>query len=350
MRRIESGEFSEGGLLPPEKELCKLYKVSQITVRRAVGELTHENILVRQQGKGTFIRRRETGAQVKTILALTPYAANTFFYDEFYGPVWKGMEEEANVSGCNLVFSSHSSSLKHKRDLLKTINPEMHAGIIVINELDNQLLYELKEKFPVVLVDYSLTDFFSVVSDNEGGALEATGHLASLGHRKIACLTIPAFGNSYPLRVAGYRKALESFSIKDDFVFRQEVKESADTSINAREKLGYTACRKMLKNRKGITGIFAVSDAVAIGAIEALHEKKIRVPEEMSIIGFDGIYDSVHSDPPLTTMSVPKEKMGRIAIRTLLENINRRNANPKEIILSPQLVIRESTAPPKRTR
>lgn len=350
LRKIESGEFAEGNLLPTEKELCKLYKVSQITVRRAVGELTHENILVRQQGKGTFIRRHEIGAQIKTILALIPLAANTFFYDEFYGPVWKGMEEEANVSGCNLVFSSHSSDLKHKRDLLKTINSEMHSGIIVINELDHQLLFELRDKFPVVLVDYSLTDFFSVVSDNEGGALEAAGHLASLGHRKIACLTVPSFGNSYPLRVAGYRKALESFSIKEDFVFRQEMKETGDKGIDTMEKLGYRACRKMLKSRKGITGIFAVSDAVAIGAMEALREEKIRVPEEMSIVGFDGIYDSVHSDPPLTTMYVPKEKMGRLAVKTLLDNISRPGANPREVILSPHLVIRESAAPPKKTR
>ncbi len=350
LRKIESGKFAEGGLLPTEKELCKLYKVSQITVRRAVGELTQENILVRQQGKGTFIRRHETGAQVKTILALIPLAANTFFYDEFYGPVWKGMEEEANVSGCNLVFSSHSSDLKHKRDLLKTINSDMHSGIIVINELDHQLLYGLKERFPVVLVDYSLTDFFSVMSDNEGGAFEATSHLASLGHRKIACLTVPSFGNSYPLRVSGYRKALEAFSIKDDFVFRQDIKDTEDKGINAMEKLGYESCRKMLKSKKGITGIFAVSDAVAIGAMEALKKEKIRVPEEISIVGFDGIYDAAHTDPPLATMYVPKEKMGRLAVKTLLDNINRPGSNPRELILSPHLVARESAAPPKRTR
>jgi len=348
LRKIETGELKEGDCLPSEKDLCRFYKVSQITVRRAVGELTHENILVRQQGKGTFIRRHETCAQVKTILALVPRAENTFFYDEFYGPVWKGMEEEANISGCNLVFSSHSSDLKHKRYLLKAINSEMHSGIIVINELDHQLLYELRDKLPVVLVDYSLTDFFSVVSDNEGGAFEATGHLVSLGHRKIACLTVPAFGNSYPLRVSGYRKALEAFSIKNDFVFRQEITDPEDKGINAMEKLGHGACRKMLKNRQGITAIFAVSDAVAIGAMEALREEKIKVPEEMSIVGFDGIYDTIHSDPPLTTMDVPKEKMGRISVKTLLDNINNRNANPKEIILSPRLVIRASAAPPEK--
>ncbi|MBM4401436.1 MAG: LacI family transcriptional regulator, partial [Crenarchaeota archaeon] len=207
---------------------------------------------------------------------------------------------------------------------------------------------ELRVKFPVVLVDYSLTDFFSIVSDNEGGAFEATGHLASLGHRKIACLTVPSFGNNYPLRVEGYRKALEAFSISDAFVFRQDKNESTETGMNAMEELGHKACRKMLKSRKGITGIFAVSDAVAIGAMEALREEKIKVPEEMSIVGFDGIYDAVHTDPPLTTMHVHKEKMGRLAVKTLLDNINNRNANPKEIVLSPHLVIRASAAPPEK--
>lgn len=349
LRKIESGEFAQDGSLPTEKELCKLYKVSQITVRRAVGELTSEHILVRQQGKGTFVKKQEKFPSIKTILALLPLAANTFFYDEFYGPVWKGMEEEANISGYNLVFSSHSSFLKHKRDLIKTINPAMHAGIIVINELDSQTLSALREKFPIVLVDYSLTDFLSVVSDNEGGAFEATQHLASLGHKKIACLTVPSISNSYPLRVAGYRKALAVSRITESFAFLPDNNEYPATGITAMETMGYMACKKMLKTGKGVTGIFAVSDAVAIGAIQALKEQKIRIPEDMSIVGFDGIYDAVHSDPPLTTMDVPKEKMGRLAVKTFIENLNRIDTTPREVILSPQLVIRKSTAPPKKS-
>lgn len=349
LRKIESGEFGENGSLPTEKELCKLYKVSQITVRRAVGELTNEHILIRQQGKGTFVKEKEKLPSLKTILILLPLAANTFFYDEFYGPVWKGLEKEANISGYNLVFSSHSSSLKHKRDLLKTINLAMHAGVIVVNELDSQTLSALKEKLPVILVDYSLTDFFSVVSDNEGGAFEAIQYLLSLGHKKIACLTVPSPGNSHPLRVAGYKNALKLAHIEKHFVFQPDTKELENTGIEAMENFGYKACKKMLESTREITGIFAVSDAVAIGAMQALREKKIRVPEDISIVGFDGIYDAIHSDPPLTTMEVPKEKMGRIAMQTLLKNIDRRELTPKEIVLSPQLIVRKSTAHP-RTR
>ncbi len=350
LRKIESGEFGQDGSLPTEKELCKLYGVSQITVRRAVGELTSEHILVRQQGKGTFVRKQERIPSIKTILVLLPLAANTFFYDEFYGPVWKGMEEEANISGYNLVFSSHSSSLEHKRDLLKTIAPAMHAGIIVINGLDSQTLSALKEKFPILLVDYSLTDFFSVVSDNEGGAFEAAQHLLSLGHNKIACLTATSLSNSYPLRVAGYRKALAVSHIMENPVFLPEEKEYPVAGITAMETMGYLACKKMLRTIKGITGIFAVSDAVALGAMQALGEQKIRIPEDMSIVGFDGIDDTIHSDPPLTTMEVPKEKMGRLAVKTFIENLDRLNATPREIILSPRLVVRKSSCPPKKSR
>ncbi len=345
LRKIERGEFEEGKQLPPEKELCKIYNVSQITIRRALSELMQENVLIRHQGKGTFIRKTEPISKTRTILALLPLAANTFFYDEFYGPVWKGMEEEANISGYNLLFSSHSPSLKHKQDLLKTIAPERYVGVIVINELDTDTLSELKTKLPVILVDYSLPDFFSIVSDNEGGAFDATHYLISLGHKKIACLTVPSLGNSYPLRVEGYKKALVLSGIKETFVFHPETKEPPRRGIEAMEHLGYKVCKKMLKDRNGITAIFAVSDAVAIGAMKALREEKIKIPEEMSIVGFDGIDDTAYTEPPLTTMEIPKEKMGRIAVKKLIELIRKNNTIPQQVMLSPQIVIRGSTAP-----
>lgn len=279
LKRIESGEFSEDNSLPSEKELCKFYKVSQITIRRAVGELTNENILIRRQGKGTFLKETEKTTQLKTILALLPLATNTFFYDEFYGPVWKGMEEEANLSGCNLVFSTHSSSLKHKRDLLKTINSDMHAGIMVINEMDNQLLHMLQDKLPVVLVDYSLTDFFSVVSDNEGGALDATQHLISSGHKKIACLTVPSISNSYPLRVRGYKNALKLAHIDEALIFQpDEDPNYKDTGLNAMESLGYKTCKKNATNPKENNRYFCGKRCCSNGSNASTQREKYSHP------------------------------------------------------------------------
>lgn len=348
LRKIERGEFEEGKQLPPEKELCRIYNVSQITVRRALTELMQENILVRQQGKGTFIQKteRHTTSETKIIFALLPLSANTFFYDAFYGPVWKGMEEEANINHFNLLFSSHSPYLKHKKDLLNTLISHNSAGVIVINGMEDETLYSLKNAMPVVLVDYSLPDFCSVVSDNEGGAFEAVQYLTSLGHKKIACLTAPCPGNSYPLRVEGYKNGLKAAHIEDTFVFHPDIKKPPLEGIEAMEEIGYETCKQFLKNRDDITAIFAVSDAVALGAIKALKEEKINIPGDMSIVGFDGIYDAEYSDPPLTTMDVLKEKMGRTAVKKLIEIIKKNNIIPQEVVLSPQLLVRKSTAPP----
>ncbi len=347
LRKIERGEFEEGKQLPPEKELCKIYNVSQITIRRALSELMQENVLIRHQGKGTFIRKTEPViSKTRTILALLPLAANTFFYDEFYGPVWKGMEEEANINHFNLMFSSHSSHLKHKKELLKAVTSKDYAGVIVINGMEEDVLYSLRNIMPVVLVDYSLPDFFSVVSDNEGGAFEATTYLISLGHKKIACITAPCASNSYPLRVEGYKNGLKAAHIEEIFIFHPDAQKPPLEGIGAMEEIGYKTCKKLLKTRDDITAIFTVSDAVALGAMKAMEEEKINIPEDISIAGFDGIYDSAYSNPPLTTMEVPKEKMGRIAVKKLIELIRKNNIMPQQVILSPQIIIRNSTAPP----
>jgi len=342
-RKIEEGAFKDKKL-PSEKELCRQYNVSQITIRRALAELVNENYLIRQQGKGTFIKEKKELPKSLAILALLPLSANTFFYDEFYGEVWKGMEEEANLSGFNLLFSTHSPYLEHKKISLENIASDRICGVIVINELDRRYLYTMRDKgIKVILLDYTMDDFPAVVSDNVGGGFEATRYLISQGHEKIACFVVPSFGNSYPLRAEGYKKALEAFKLKEYFIFTPGEEKISGEGIEEMEELGYKTCRNFLrKGRKDITAIFAVSDAVALGAMRALKEEKIKVPEDISIIGFDGIVDGIYADVPLTTMDVPKRKMGQIAVRTLIEMIKKKEYLPKEIVLTPQLVIRSS--------
>ncbi|MFH0797765.1 MAG: GntR family transcriptional regulator [Candidatus Omnitrophota bacterium] len=340
-KNIETGVFKEEEYLPSEKQLCEKYAVSRITVRRATAELARENLLIQQRGKGVLVKRRCYPSGSLTFLALLPLSVKTFFYDEFFGSVWKGMDEEANLFGYNLIFTTHSRYLKHKKELVDSIDPKRISGVLAVDvthEVDLDALLDLHETVPVMLIDYADDNFSSVASDNVGGAFEAVQYLISLGHRKIACVTIPCFGNSYPLRVEGYRQALEVLHIRDVSVFSPDEVKVMGRGTREAERLGYEVCRKLLKEKAGITAIFAVSDGAALGVMKALQEQKIKVPGEISVIGFDGIADGRYSKPPLATMDVPKEKMGKLAVRGLIHMIRKPGTAPRHILLPPQLV------------
>jgi len=116
----------------------------------------------------------------------------------------------------------------------------------------------------------------------------------------------------------------------------------------ASPELGYPYAKQLLSRNAPFTALFAYNDSLAIGAIRAIHEAGLRVPQDISVVGFDDILSAAYCNPPLTTVRQPLEKMGEIAARTLLDRIENRNAYVPEIAIEPEFVIRKSTAPPRK--
>jgi DNA-binding LacI/PurR family transcriptional regulator len=201
---------------------------------------------------------------------------------------------------------------------------------------------------------HTVEDVPSVVADDHSGARQAVEYLISLGHKSIAYLTDTSAGN--PLsrqRLAGYHEALRAAGIHPSRAWIAQLK-----NYGPMHKRGLLSMRQWLRRgfqELGCTALLVQNDLAAIGAMEALREAGIRVPEQLSVIGFDSTDECELVTPQLTSVRVPLEEIGARATELLLSQISQRQIQEKEVRLSPvifptRLEVRQSTAPPIHTK
>ena len=181
----------------------------------------------------------------------------------------------------------------------------------------------------------------NIVLDHHHAASLALQHLAGLGHEKIAFMK----GSTLSVDSEDRWNAVCEVSAKLGIYMRPELivqLEGDDPTPN----LGYPFATQLLARKQPFTALFAYNDISAIGSISAFHEAGLRVPEDVSVVGFDDIQSAAYVNPPLTTVRQPLQKMGEIAARTLLDQIEGRVKYVPEIAIEPELVVRRSTAPP----
>jgi LacI family transcriptional regulator len=213
-------------------------------------------------------------------------------------------------------------------------------GLIVSGpRIDDPSLVALADEgFPIVIQGtYPGLSVTSVDVDNVAGARRAVEHLVTLGHRRIACITnAPLAYTAAQDRVDGYRQAMVSAGVplSDDLV--------VEAAFDAPS--GHRAMVELL-GREPIDAVFVASDVVALGAIGALREAGRRVPDDVSVVGFDDIPLAAFFDPPLTTVRLPAYELGQAAGRALLERITGQ-AIPTRTLLPTELIVRASTGPP----
>jgi DNA-binding LacI/PurR family transcriptional regulator len=178
----------------------------------------------------------------------------------------------------------------------------------------------------------------NIVLDHRGAARMAFTHLAELGHRRIALMKGPPESSDTNARWEAICEAADELKTKIRTEFFTQV------TTNSTPQPGYEATKELLTKSREFTALFAFNDLAAIGAIRAIGEAGLRVPADVSVIGFDDIPSAAYTRPSLTTVRQPLLKMGEIAARTLLEQIEQRSEYVPEIAIEPELVVRESTA------
>jgi DNA-binding LacI/PurR family transcriptional regulator len=166
----------------------------------------------------------------------------------------------------------------------------------------------------------------------------ATEHLLSLGHRKIAFIAGDINHPSIYDRYQGYKNALEKAGIETD---RNLV--VTDEDYPAREN-GYNAAKRLLERNEDFTAVFTCNDAMAIGVMQYLKEAGRRIPEDISVIGFDDVEADLSLDPPLSTISVPKVEMGVEVMRLMADILGNVSDKPKKVLVPVELIERDSTA------
>lgn len=261
--------------------------------------------------------------------------------DALLADTLRGISEAARSEGYRVLvepFGAHDGSYG---DLLRARRAD---GLIVSGpRIDDAELRELVSDGSPIVLQGSLPDLDvpSVDVDNVAASFAAVRHLIDLGHRRIACVTNASLSyTAARARLAGYRQALAGAGIAVDEALVAE----ADFSASS----GRRAMARLLE-RGGLTAVFVASDVVAFGAIAAIRESGRRVPDDISVVGFDDIPLAAYFDPPLTTVRLPAHDLGRAAGVALLDRIAGR-AGEAHTILPTELVLRASTGPPSMER
>jgi LacI family transcriptional regulator len=219
----------------------------------------------------------------------------------------------------------------------------MADGLLVLLPRDLGSYVETlnQQHFPFVLIDYPADEnrVPSVIASNWQGAYDAISYLIAIGHKRIGIITgfmeIAAAVN----RLEGYKAALSDHGIAydDSLVYRGDFFQPD----------GFLGANALLDLSHPPTAIFASNDVSAFGAIDAIRNRGLRIPEDISVIGFDDIPQAQYSFPKLTTVRQPLEQMGRIGTQMLLRRIANPNLPVERLKVSTELIIRESCQPPK---
>ncbi len=263
----------------------------------------------------------------------------------FYLHVMAGIEEVCRKQSFNLLYATLPVDENNVPVEVPRLLTEQHAdGLLLVGTYVDAAFGTLftARPEPVVLVDaYSSRDAFdAVLSDNVGGAAQAVEHLIAAGHRRIGM--VGGHPGAYPSlheRRQSWAQTLARHGLPTD-----AVADSGLTHEDAAE-----ATQRLLRERPDVTAIFGVNDAVAIAAMRAAQALGRRVPEDLSVIGFDDIELAEHVSPGLTTLRVDKVGMGRMAVQLIQNRIEFPDSERVVAVLSPRLIERGSIAAPGLT-
>jgi LacI family transcriptional regulator len=258
-------------------------------------------------------------------------------YDLYFSAILSGVAEAAYEQEIGLVLSPTEHEHAREASLLDGLVHGATDGALIIlpEQSSDELLRLLDDSFPFVVVDPLLTldgHIPRVSAAHRSGADQVMKHLLALGHRRIAAITGPPGWVATEERRSVYRVALVNAGIERDPALEVE----ADYQFEP----GAVAAASLLELADPPTAIFAFNDSIAIGAMEAAAARGVRVPEDLSIVGFDDVTYATVVTPALTTVRQPLAEMGRAAVGLLLRLLEPRHSGPLHIELPTQLVVR----------
>jgi len=328
---IAEGLLRPGAPLPSERALCKIYEISHITVRQALVDLTREGLLFRVPGRGTFVRGEESSRKT--------------------GEIPLGVvipEKEGNLSSpfvSNLLLGIKSLTIQYDFPLLLyTENESEYITDAARNRLKGLILTDpqikdtrismLKgEKVPFVVIGKTYEeDVYTVDSDNIWIGYTLTFHFLKIGHRKIGFINGPAHFTVSEDRRRGYEKALKDYGIP--------VEENLIRYGAFSEENGYRHAKELIN--KEISGIVCADDFIALGALKAIKEEGLKIPEDIALAGCNNSPFTQHTHPSLTSLDIFPYELGKRAGEKLIRLIKGEEVELRSLVKG-RLVVRGSS-------
>jgi LacI family transcriptional regulator len=331
------------------RDVARVAKVHPGTVSRALNEDTRalvnpdtaDRVIAAAAELGYRPNRIARGLKTSrshTIGVLIPDITNPLF-----PPILRGIEDRLDEAGYTLLIVNTDNDSKRERVYLEAMRARQVDGFISATaRLDRELLLELAEAgTPLVLVNRSLEDGSVpavTVDDREGIAL-AVEHVVALGHQRIGHVAGPQNLSTGHRRHLGFVEAMRDAGLE---VPPEHVRFGAFFT----EEEGARACDELLDAAPGLTAIVAGNDLMAIGCYDALEQRRLTCPDDISIVGFNDMPFVDRLRPPLTSVRVPQREIGKVAADLLLEQLAGGDEPATEILLEPTLMVRGSTARP----
>jgi DNA-binding LacI/PurR family transcriptional regulator len=340
---VRDGQFAAGDLIGSEYELARQEKISRMTVRRASELLVEEGLLERRPGKGLYVRGH--GVTTRTVQMIV---GNLQW--ETSAQIARGAQLAAKERGIQMqLYDAHGDSASDVAIVRQLPETQSRGAVIVAlhNVAFNEAVYQLKvQGYPFVLVDERLQDIDvpSVRSDNYDGGYQAGRALLQLGHRQLAFLG-DMDATTVRARLEGFRDAIADAGVP----FNRSLQ--VDLNIAEHDRLGEwsdrveAAVADLIGRPTPPTAVFCSCDAVARAAYRTLQRSALRVPEDVSIVGFDDDPIAEWLSPGLTTVRQSFADLGRVAMEMLWKRMESPHGPVEHRVLPVQLIQRGSAAP-----
>jgi LacI family transcriptional regulator len=314
--------------------------VSINTVSRAINNKTDINPFTRK--KILRIAKKVGYIRNAAAVALRTQKTRTFGViiadncNPFYAEVLSGIEAEAKNNHYHIILANTQRSYQEEETAIALLSAKQIDGLLIapVQEKDNDIHKLIHSNIPFVIVgrDYEDLPVDAVFNDELKGGYIATEYLINQGYSKISFIGGFLYKSPARKRLQGYKKALNHYGIP--------VEEKLISIGDIDMEDGYQRTKYMLDREIDFQAVFCYNDMMAFGAMKAIKEKGYRIPEEIGVVGYDNIVFSSLITPPLTTVHLKKQELGRESVRLLLSRINGHHQKNKKIVLDVDLVIR----------
>ncbi|MDX9752625.1 MAG: GntR family transcriptional regulator, partial [bacterium] len=314
LQLIQTDVIAVGDGLPPENTLCELSGVSRMTVRKAIDALRKEGIVVSEQGRGTFvIAKRPSRPKILTVgFVLRP---DRFIEeDPYYSQILLGVTQEAEKQGLSLRFIQGETFLQPKQYAEHYAYLSSLSGLLVAGQMPDPFLAHLQRiRIPLVFVNYKNSQYRhdAVTCDPYEVGCRLGTHFYELGHREILYLTGEPGNIAYEERLAGFRACFEK-----DNPASLVVLPGGKDPVSGRRLIQEAFERGVV-----FTAVAAANDEIAVGAMNELQDRGVRIPQDVSVAGIDNLSLCENCRPALTSVHIEKRGMGSRAVEVLLHRI-----------------------------
>lgn len=328
-------------------EIAKIAGVSPTTVSKVINN--YPDVSDKTRAKIQKILDEENflpNSQAQFLSTKKTWTLGIVYFEElgvglnhpFFSGVIEAFKKQSDKYGYSLLFGSKNDRLKNDT-FLEYFKYRCVDGIAIIctDPKDKETLELIESDFPIVVIDMFNRDTSTVTSDNSKGCDLAIEYLYNLGHRRIAHITGASYEDNWPSRIRkkGYVKAMKKLKLE---VLDGYIADGKNFDVSG----GYAAMKQLLELKERPTAVFAAGDKLAIGAIDALNEAGIKVPDDISIIGFDDIEIAKYLTPKLTTVRQNCEEIGKTAVDILVEQINEKTKLKINKIIPVEFIERDS--------